>query len=168
MVHIAPPLQRNDRALGNAHGAKPVIWLGHRTVDCTRHPEPRKVWPLRVTAHAFGPNRPSRDLYLSPDHAIYIGDVLIPVKHLLNGSTVAQVARGLATYYHVELPRHSVLLAEGLPAESYLDTGDRFNFADGAGSQRGCNPDFSTRQWEANGCAPLVVTVSCSMPRGAG
>jgi collagen type I/II/III/V/XI/XXIV/XXVII alpha len=157
VVHIAPPLQRNDRALGNAHGAKPVIWLGHRTVDCTRHPEPRKVWPLRVTAHAFGPNRPSRDLYLSPDHAIYIGDVLIPVKHLLNGSTVAQVRRDSVTYYHVELPRHSVLLAEGLPAESYLDTGDRLNFADGAGPTR-LHPDFSTRQWEANGCAPLVVT----------
>jgi hypothetical protein len=28
------------------------------------------------------------------------------------------------TYYHVELGRHDVLLAEGLPAETYLDTGN--------------------------------------------
>jgi hypothetical protein len=126
-------------------------------VDCTRHPEPHKVWPVRVTSHAFGPNRPCRDLYLSPDHAIHVGDVLIPVKHLLNGSTVAQVQRDSVTYYHVELTRHSVLLAEGLPAESYLDTGDRSNFANGGGPIR-LHPDFATREWEANGCAPLVVT----------
>jgi serralysin len=30
------------------------------------------------------------------------------------------------TYYHIKLDRHDLLLAEGLPAESYLDTGDRY------------------------------------------
>jgi hypothetical protein len=32
------------------------------------------------------------------------------------------------TYWHAELRRHDVLLAEGLPAESYLDSGDRDGF----------------------------------------
>jgi len=64
------------------------------------------------------------DLRLSPDHALYIGEVLIPVKHLINGSTIVQVPCDEVTYYHVELPKHSVLLAEGLAAESYLDGGD--------------------------------------------
>ncbi len=31
----------------------------------------------------------------------------------------------MSSYYHVELPHHDVLLAQGLPAESYLDTGNR-------------------------------------------
>ncbi len=61
------------------------------------------------------------------------------------------------TYYHVELPAHGVLLAEGLPAESYLDTGDRTNFANGGGPIA-LHPDFASRVWEAEGCAPLVVT----------
>lgn len=82
---------------------------------------------------------------------------MIPVKHLLNGSTVAQVQCAAVTYHHVELTRHSVLLAEGLPAESYLDTGDRSNFANCPGPIK-LHPDFATREWEANGCAPLVVT----------
>jgi hypothetical protein len=44
-----------------------------------------------------------------------------------------------------------------LPAESYLDTGDRSNFANGGGAVR-LFPDFSARGWEALGCAPLIVT----------
>jgi collagen type I alpha len=50
-----------------------------------------------------------------------------------------------------------VLLAEGLPAESYLDTGDRDTF-DNGGLPLRLHPAFAIRTWEAAGCAPLVVT----------
>ena len=60
------------------------------------------------------------------------------------------------TYYHLELERHDVLLAEGLPVESYLDTGNRDAFAD-PGVVITLHPDFALRQWEAEGCAPLVM-----------
>jgi hypothetical protein len=135
----------------------PVIWIGQRQVNCARHPRPRQVWPVRVLAGAFGPGLPHRDLLLSPDHAVYVNEVLIPVKHLINGSTIAQVPMDSVTYYHVELPRHDVLLAEGLPAESYLDVDDRGNF-DNGGTVVRMHPDFATRVWEAEGCAELVVT----------
>jgi hypothetical protein len=137
--------------------AQPIIWIGRRTVGCSRHPKPHQVWPVRISAHAFGPGRPYRDLYLSPDHAVHVGDVLIPAKHLINGTTIAQVERDSVTYYHVELPGHSVLLAEGLSVESYLDTGDRSNFVNGDGPIA-LYPDFASRVWEAEACAPLVVT----------
>ncbi len=39
--------------------------------------------------------------------------------------SVAEVA-----YYHVELAAHDVILAGGLPCESYLDSGNRRAFAD--------------------------------------
>ena len=136
--------------------AEPVVWIGHRHVDCRRHPQPRMVWPVRILAGAFGPGRPCRELWLSPDHAVYVIDVLIPVKHLINGATIAQVPVDAVTYYHVELSRHDVLLAEGLPAESYLETGERANFANGGTVVRQA-AEFSTRTWEAHGCAPLVV-----------
>jgi hypothetical protein len=91
--------------------AAPVVWIGRRTVDCARHPEPRKVWPVRVRPGAFGPGRPARDLWLSPDHAVFFEGVLIPVKYLINGAAIAQVPVDRVTYYHVELPRHDVILA---------------------------------------------------------
>ncbi len=145
------------QVVDDAGAALPITWIGYRTVNCERHPEPRKVWPVRVSAGAFGINRPCRDLLLSPDHSVFVGDVLIPVKHLINGSTIAQVPVREVTYYHVQLPRHAVLLSEALPTESYLDTGDRSNFANGGGPIA-LHPDFASRVWDAEGCAPVIVT----------
>jgi hypothetical protein len=134
-----------------------VVWIGVREVDCARHPKPGNVWPVRVRAGAFGAGVPHTDLWLSPDHAIYVNEVLVPVKLLVNGGSIAQVPADHITYYHLELPRHDVVLAEGLAVESYLETGERSNFANGPGPMR-LYPDFSARLWDAYGCAPLVVT----------
>jgi T5SS/PEP-CTERM-associated repeat protein len=152
-------LVEGDRVqvIGSSPQSRQIVWIGERTVDCSRHPAPEKVWPVRIRTAAFGSGRPYEDLWLSPDHAVFVGEVLIPVKYLINGSTIAQVPVEEITYYHIELPRHSVLLAGGLPAESYLDTGDRTNFANGGGPVT-LYPDFSSRVWDAEGCAPLIVT----------
>jgi hypothetical protein len=98
---------------------------------------------------------PERDLWLSPDHAVFVNGVLIPVKLLINRTSIAQVRRDEVTYFHVEVQRHDVLLAEGLTVESYLDTGDRGRFANG-GPVTTLHPDFSARAWEMSGCAELV------------
>jgi hypothetical protein len=115
------------------------------------------VWPVRVVEGAFGPGVPHAEVWLSPDHAVYVGGVLIPVKLLVNGTTIVQVPRERVTYCHVELAEHDVVLAEGLPAESYLDMRDGSNYANRAGPVR-LVPDYAARMWEAFGCAPLVVT----------
>ena len=78
--------------------------------------------------------RPGRDLLLSPDHAVFVDGVLIPVRHLVNGATIAQEPRSTTVDL---LARRTggarLLLAEGLPGESYLDTGNRGAFANGGG-----------------------------------
>jgi Hint domain len=136
----------------------PIVWIGRRTVNCRRHPLPESVWPVRIAAGAFGSGLPTRDLWLSPDHAVFIDDVLIPAKHLIDEEgLIIQVPMDGISYYHVELPRHDVLLAEGLAVESYLDTGSRANFTNGGGPVA-LHPDFAPSMWEAAGCAPLVVT----------
>jgi len=134
-----------------------IVWIGHRRVVCARHPRPETVWPVRVAPGAFGPGQPRRSLYLSPDHAVFVDGVLIPVKHLINGSTILQQPRTSVTYWHVELARHEVILADGLACESYLDTGDRASFDNGGPVMRQ-HPVFGGARWEALACAPLVVT----------
>jgi hypothetical protein len=136
--------------------AREITWVGHRHVNCARHPTPEVVWPVRVSAGAFGPSRPHRDLWLSPDHAVYVLGVLIPVKYLINGDGIARMPVDEIDYYHVELPRHDILLAEGLPVESYLETGGRANFANGATVSRR-QPNVWGSAWETGGCAPLIV-----------
>jgi autotransporter passenger strand-loop-strand repeat protein/T5SS/PEP-CTERM-associated repeat protein len=138
-------------------GVAPVIWVGRREVDCARHPAPGRVWPVRVAAGAFGPGQPHSALFLSPDHAVYIQDVLIPVRYLVNGSTIVQVPRQRVVYHHLELAEHDVLLAQGLPAESFLDMRDGSKYPDRPGPVR-LYPDASARMWEAFGCARLVVS----------
>jgi Hint domain len=139
-----------------------VRWIGHRHVDLRRHPDRQRALPIRIAAHAFGVGKPARALVLSPDHAVFVDDVLIPIRHLVNGSTVARIECDAITYYHVELPKHDVLLAEGLPAESYLETGARGAFANCDGVVQ-LHPDFAPPSdhvawlWETEGYAPLIV-----------
>jgi fibronectin-binding autotransporter adhesin len=121
-------------------GDAPIIWIGRRTIDCTRHPDPRSVLPVRIAANAFGKDLPQCDLYLSPDHALFIDGALIPAKHLVNGDTIVQVPTDAITYFHIELPQHDVILAEGLPVESYLSV------------------VATDSHREAFACAPLIVT----------
>ena len=65
-------LRHGDRVRTLPDGRlQPIVWLGHRRVDCRHHPSPTKVWPVRISAGAFGYGRPYRDLLLSPDHAVF-------------------------------------------------------------------------------------------------
>ncbi|GAN76275.1 Hint domain-containing protein [Acidisphaera rubrifaciens] len=137
-------------------GPRRVIWIGRRAVDLRRHRDPARVCPVRVAAGAFGPGLPCRDLVISPDHALYLDGALIPVRLLVNGTSIAPAPVDAVTYYHVELDHHDVLLAEGLAAECYLDTGNRASFGNG-GRAVTLHPDFNARVWEAEGCAPLVL-----------
>ena len=99
-----------------------IHWIGHRHISVASHADPDNVRPIRVRAGAFSDGRPARDLLLSPDHAVFVNSALIPIRHLTNGSSVAPAACEMVTYFHVLLDRHDVLLAEGMPCESLLDT----------------------------------------------
>ena len=159
---LVEELSPGDEVLTVLGEVLPVVWAGHRVVDCDAHPEPERVWPIRIQAHAFAQGAPHRDLFLSPDHAILAQGVLIPAKQLVNGTTISQIARPTVTYYHIELTRHAVILSEGLPTESFLDTG-----ADAAmllgGDGRPTHGAFGLQGPEAQlvrdalGCAPIRI-----------
>ncbi len=152
-------LRIGDRVVSQFGGTVPIAWLGHRQVTCANHPRPQDVWPVRVQAGAFAPGIPARNLLLSPDHAIFdaTAGILIPVRYLLNGASIAQLPVASVTYWHVELATHDVLIAEGLPAESYLDTGNRGGFGNGGGAVS-MHADFARATWQAEGCADLVLS----------
>jgi hypothetical protein len=135
--------------------AETITWIGTRTVACHAHPRPEKVWPVRVRRHAFGPNLPKRDLILSPDHSIFVEGVLIPVCELVNGGSVVQERVHSIRYLHVECALHTIIIAEGLPAESLLDLGDHRQFENGEGPIS-LHADFTALAWEAS-CVPLKL-----------
>jgi len=157
---VVEALSPGDRVLTMAGECLPIRWIGSRRVDCRRHLHPRAIWPVRIKAHAFGPDCPERDLFLSPDHAIHHDGVLIPVKYLLNGTTLRQMRAAMVDYFHLELSRHDVVLAEGLPSETFLDCGNRAAFGNAPGPVQ-LHPDFSradtSLSWDARGYAPLCI-----------
>ncbi len=138
-----------------ASGATALVhWIGRRHVVFANSPNDALV-PVRIAPHSFAPGRPHSPVVLSPDHALFVDDVLIPV-HLLLGPGITRAPHDQITYHHVELERHDVLLAAGLPVESYLDTGNRHALTVGEHAPVNFAPDFLALSWEA-ACAPLVL-----------
>ena len=147
-----------DIAMTSSGAPRPIRWLGHRAVDLRNHPRPHDVQPIRIAAHALGPNRPARDLRVSPGHAIcvdLVGEVLIPAGALVNGATIVQEEVDTVTYWHVELEGgHDIVLAENLPCESYLDMGNRTFFAEGGVVDLHAVPDAAVPT-HADFCRPF-------------
>jgi uncharacterized repeat protein (TIGR03803 family) len=113
---------------GGADGAfraRPVRWVGHRALNLATHPDPELAAPIRLRAGALGPGWPARDLVVSPDHCLLLDQHLLRAYRLLNGVSVVQEHPPIVDYWHVELDAHALLLAESVPAESYLDEGTR-------------------------------------------
>jgi hypothetical protein len=158
-------LSEGDTVLTVSGAEQAIQWIGRRHVDCRRHPNRDRVLPVRIAPHAFGAGRPSRAMLLSPDHSVFAEDVLIPIKYLINDTTIAQIEVDAIDYYHIELARHDVVFAEGLPVESYLETGGRNAFDNGGGAMQ-LHPDFTpdcdrvAMEWESLGYAPLLGTGS--------
>jgi Hint domain len=118
------------------------------------------VAPVRIQRDAFADNMPHTDLLVSPDHGVFVDGKLICARQLINGTTIRQEEDYTSVeYFHVELESHAILLAEGLPAESYLNTGNQGFFAN-SGQPLVLHPDltdetaYPTR--ETASCAPFV------------
>ena len=157
---VVEALQIGEVVLTAMGAEREIKWIGHRTIDCRNHPRPHETMPVRIGAHAFGDCRPSRDLFVSPGHSICVdvlGEVLIPAIALVNGSTIQQVDVETVTYWHVELESHDVILAENLPAESYLEMGNRSFFKDADVVDLVASPDADpVLLTHADFCRPFV------------
>ncbi len=113
--------------------AVPIRWIGRRVINLAGHPEPELVRPIRFSPGALADGVPARTLVVSPDHGMLVEGVLVAARLLVNHVSIFQdTAATQVTYLHLELDRHAILFAEGAPAESYFDTGNRAMFANAA------------------------------------
>jgi hypothetical protein len=105
--------------------------------------------PVIIRQGAFAENVPNRDLRVTKGHSFYLDDVLIPAEFLVNHRSIIwdDHAREVQLY-HVELVEHDILLANGAPAESYRDDGNRWLFA---------NANSGWDQPPKEPCAPVLT-----------
>jgi hypothetical protein len=104
---------------------------------------------LIVRKGALADNVPHRDLHITKGHSLYLDDVLIPVEFLVNHRTILWDDHAQeVTVYHLELDAHDVLVANGAPAESYRDDGNRWLFQ---------NANAGWNQPPKPACAPVLT-----------
>ncbi len=125
-------LQIGDMVKTLHAGLQKVKWIGTRSYAApfANH---AKVLPVCIKSGALDDNIPSRDLYVSPGHAICIDGALIHAARLVNGVSITQAAQiDQITYYHIELENHEIIFAENAPAESFMGEYFRAHFQNAA------------------------------------
>lgn len=122
-------LNVGDLVLTTEGTTKPVRWLARQTVS-TLFADSLRSLPILLRAGALGEDLPTRDLYISPDHALLIDGLLVQAGALVNGTSIVRHADMPKTflYFHVELDDHSLILAEGVAAETFVDNVTRRAF----------------------------------------
>ena len=129
----AGALQIGDLVETMDHGPQPIRWIGRTYLPLAILRERPDFRPIHLSKDALGPSCPNRDTVLSPQHrvllrdwraALYYGmdEVLVPVKKLINDTTVRIGAAQDVTYIHLLFDQHQVIWGDGLPSESYLAT----------------------------------------------
>lgn len=107
-------------------GFHSVTWIGSANVSVNQESPHMDFsgFPVVVKKGAIGENIPNEDLYLTPEHSIFIDGNLIPVRMLVNGISIKYIEMKNYTYYHFECAKHEIVVANGLKSESYLNTGN--------------------------------------------
>jgi hypothetical protein len=123
-----------DLVLTASGGRHAIRWIGQRSYEGHFIADNHLMLPVCIRSGAFAPGVPHTDLHVSPGHGMYVCGQIVPAWRLINGVTVTQAAAvEEVTYLHVELHCHALLLANGAPAESFLEeTGFRNQFANAA------------------------------------
>lgn len=116
-------LMAGDRVLTRDDGAQEIRWIGQSTL--------RAVGSFAPVMIRKGALHNENDLIVSPDHRLFVyqrqdrlgagrSEVLVKVRHLINGETVVQLDGGFVDYFQLLFDDHQIIYAEGIAAESLL------------------------------------------------
>ncbi|MEM8553319.1 MAG: Hint domain-containing protein [Pseudomonadota bacterium] len=124
-------LVHGDKVRTVAGGWTEVKWVGRKTRS-KYFSEDAIICPVEISAGALADNVPAQDLHVSSDHGIIFEDAIVHAGAMVNGTTIRRVAKAelpeMVTYYHVETEGHDAVLANGCPAETFIDNVTRKGF----------------------------------------
>ena len=115
-------LQTGDLVATRDNGFQPLRWIGRQKVAAQG-----TAAPVVFATGAIGNTRP---LAVSPQHRMmvtgwraellfFMDEVLVPAIALINESTIRQRAGGTVEYIHILFDHHEIVMADGVPSESF-------------------------------------------------
>jgi len=144
-----------DRVMTASGAARPIKWIGNRSYAAPFTNGNQRVLPVCFKAGSLADAVPRRDLWVSPNHAMFIDGILIQAEDLVNGRSIVQAeAIESVSYFHIELESHDVILAEGAWSETFIDDDSRMLFQNAADYLRRYPDD---PEGPARFCAPRVA-----------
>lgn len=114
------------------NGPQPVVWIGQEEVRAAPRTAPIDIAAGVLGRDGAGRPLPAVALRVSPQHRVLIAsriaerlfgtpEVFVPAKKLLGLDGITQATgAGVVRYWHVMLPAHEVVFADGAPVESFL------------------------------------------------
>lgn len=136
--------------------SRSVAWVGKASATVRSHlPDDEAGWPVRILKDAIAEGVPYKDMLVTSEHCLFFEGNFVPARMLVNGVSVFYDKSFTSyEYYHVETEQHSVIIADGMLTESYLDTGNRSSFRVEGKVVRLFGRNAS---WEDDAAAPLCV-----------
>jgi hypothetical protein len=117
-----------DRIVCSDGREVPVKWIGRQTVS-TRFGPAERLMLVRFAAGSLGDGLPQSDLTVTVDHGMLVDGVICHAGALVNGTTISRVPLAemgeTYTVYHIETEAHEIILANGAPAETFIDNVSR-------------------------------------------
>jgi hypothetical protein len=125
-------LRAGDLVATKFGGLRPIRWIGTQRFH-PRFAGPTNT-PIRFAPGSLGQGIPSTTLFVSPGHALLVGEVLAHAGALVNGTTITQPAfhGDSIDYFHLDLGPHDCVLANSAWAESYFEDQNRNSFHNAA------------------------------------
>jgi len=104
-----------------------VTWTGQAHCNVRAHlPDDEAGYPVRILKDAIADGVPFKDMLITSEHCLFFDGKFVPARMLVNGRSIF-FDKSITSYdyYHIETEDHSVIMADGVLTESYLDTGNR-------------------------------------------
>ncbi|MGX9352281.1 Hint domain-containing protein [Shimia sp. W99] len=123
-------LRPGDMVVVRDGGFAPIRWIGSYVADA-RGAGHEKCAPICIPRGAMGRGVPARDLYVSPNHRVWMRDpsfemlfeereVLIPAKQLVGWKGIKQVSYvPTPEYFHILFDKHEIIISDGMQTESF-------------------------------------------------
>lgn len=123
-------LKAGDKIRTYDNGFKPIEWIGSRTLNRADLKNNPKLNPIKISAGALGHGYPKKDLYVSPQHRVFVQsdiamrmfgtkEILVAAKKLLRLPGI-EVATDFdeVHYFHFLFDQHEIVFSNGAATES--------------------------------------------------